>query len=256
MLFSDIRVKDINAILHFTPQSMRFASKKRNDHIIGIQISGAARHFFADREFTLSENCLYFFNQNEDYRVEIEEKGVCFSIHFTTFSPINVKSFCVKIKDNASVIHLLSRIERQFLKFGDKNVKLFSDFYKLLGVYEDIHSATYHSQNEKILKAREYLVLHFKETDCITKAAEEYGVTRRRFNDIFKQSFHITPNKYIIIHKIDLAKRLLRVKELSIGDVADMCGFEDIYYFSKTFKRLTGQTAGEYRRKQIDDIVR
>ena len=64
MLFSDMRVKDINGVLHYTPQVMKFTAKNRHDHIIGIQLSGNAEHFFADHKFTLDENCIYFFNQN------------------------------------------------------------------------------------------------------------------------------------------------------------------------------------------------
>ena len=45
MIFSDIRVKDINGVLHYTPQVMKFTAKKRHDHIIGIQLSGNAEHF-------------------------------------------------------------------------------------------------------------------------------------------------------------------------------------------------------------------
>ena len=96
--------------------------------------------------------------------------------------------------------------------------------------------------------------LHFKEDDCIIKAAEKYGVTKRRFNDIFKQNFHTTPNQYIIDYKIGLAKKLLCSKELSIGDISNLCGFEDIYYFSKTFKKVTGQTARDYRKQILKSV--
>ena len=253
MIFSDIRVKDIRAILHYTPQIARFTAKNRNDHIIGIQLNGRAKHYFADREFTLEENCLYFFNQNEDYKVEVAEKGLCFSIHFTTFVPIDTKSFCIKIKDNISVVGMLERIEGHYKKSGGCTTKLLCDFYKLLGIFEEIHSREYKPQNEKLLKAKEYLTLHFKEKNCVARAAEEYGVTSRRFNDVFKQSFHTTPNRYIIIHKINLARKLLGIKELSVGEVSDMCGFEDIYYFSKTFKKLTGQTASSFKKQAVKE---
>ena len=45
MIFSDMRVKDINGVLHYTPQVVRFTVKNRHDHIIGIQLSGNAEHF-------------------------------------------------------------------------------------------------------------------------------------------------------------------------------------------------------------------
>ena len=45
MIFSDMRVKDINGVLHYTPQVVKFTAKNRHDHIIGIQLSGNAEHF-------------------------------------------------------------------------------------------------------------------------------------------------------------------------------------------------------------------
>ncbi len=250
MFFSDIRVKDIAHILHFTPQTMKFTAKNRSNHIIGIQLSGNAKHFFADHQFTLDANCLYFFNEKDDYRVEIAEKGLCLSIHFTTYAPIEVKSFCIKIKDNSSIVCILNSIEQQFTKAGKCTAKSLSELYKLLGIFEDIYLKEYFPQNAKIVKAKEYINLHFREDDCIAMAAKEYGVTPRRFNDIFKNNYHTTPNQYIINYKINLAKKLLKAEELSIHDISNLCGFEDVYYFSKTFKKITGQTARDFR-KQI-----
>ena len=80
MIFSDVYLSGIDNILHFKSQSMRFSSLKRGNHIIGIQLSGSALQHFSDRSFTLRENSLYFFNQAEDYRVEMMEIGVAFSI--------------------------------------------------------------------------------------------------------------------------------------------------------------------------------
>ncbi len=249
MIFSKLRVKDIKAVVHYTPQTTKFTAKNRNYHIIGIQLSGNAEHFFNDRQFTLDENSIYYFNQNEDYRVEVAEKGLSFSVHFTTYAPIDLKSFRIKIKDNSSIIRILNNIEQELLRADECNAKVLSELYKLFVNYEEIYAKRYSPKNINILKAKDYINLHFKEKNCILKAAEEYGVTQRRFSDIFKNEFHITPNQYIIHRKIALAKELLSSKEFSIDDIANLCGFSDIYYFSKAFKKVTGQTPSEYRKQ-------
>ena len=248
MIFSDVRIADIKSVIHYTPQTTKFSAKNRNCHIIGIQLSGNAEHFFADRKFLLDENSIYFFNQKEDYRVEVGEKGSCFSVHFTTVAPISAKSFRIKIKDNSTVTRILSSIEQSFLKSGKCNTKCLYELYKLLTNYEEIYNKKYSPKNINILNAKDYMNLHFKEKNCTQMAAKEYGVTTRRFSDIFKNEFNTTPNQYIIQRKINLAKELLASNELSIEDISNLCGFSDIYYFSKTFKKVTGQTATEYRK--------
>ncbi len=255
MIFSEIRVKDIDCVLHFTPTVMKFTAQNRRNHIIGIQLSGSAAHYFEDHEFNLSQNCIYFFNQKENYKVEVAEKGLCFSVHFTTYEPIDVKSFCIKIKDNSNILRILHILEQQFTNAGGCTAKSLSVLYKLFDSFAEIYSEKYLPADAKLLQVQEYMHLHFTENDCILKAAEEYGVTQRRFNDIFKQYFHTTPKQYILDYKINLAKKLLGAKELSMGDISDLCGFSDVYHFSKTFKKVTGQTAKDYRKEISDPTV-
>ena len=48
--------------------------------------------------------------------------------------------------------------------------------------------------------------------------------------------------------RIDKAKSLLRTPGMNIQDVAEQTGYTDVAHFSRTFKKLTGQTPGEYRK--------
>ncbi len=92
-----------------------------------------------------------------------------------------------------------------------------------------------------------YLGLHFRETDCLEQASNIFGLSRRRFNDLFKQHYNLTPNQYVIQKKISTAKTLLSSLSLSLGEIAELSGFSDRYYFSKQFKKETGITPSQYR---------
>ena len=249
MIFSDVRIKEITKIIYYSPLKLQFTAKNRTEHIIGIQLSGDNLHTFANRSFTIGENCIYFLNQKEDYHVEVKERGVAFSIHFTTYEPIEMESFCIHIQENSGILNMIECIEQHFMRSTKCTARILSDVYKLLANYEKLYEKKYRPKDIRIQKAKEYINLHFKEKDCIIKAAEEYGVTPRRFNDLFKQHFHLPPNQYIIHYKISLAKKLLLSNELSITEVSSACGFDNVYYFSKIFKKVAGCTASEYRNK-------
>ncbi|MBQ8536159.1 MAG: response regulator [Clostridia bacterium] len=47
--------------------------------------------------------------------------------------------------------------------------------------------------------------------------------------------------------RIDKAKQLLADPSMRVHEVAEQVGFSDVAHFSKTFKRITGKTPGEYR---------
>ncbi|MBR5869258.1 MAG: helix-turn-helix transcriptional regulator, partial [Clostridia bacterium] len=202
MIFSNVTLSGIDNVLHFTAQSMRFSSYKRRNHIIGLQLSGSALHRFPDRNFTLRENSLYFFNEDEDYQVEILETGVAFSIHFTTFTPISMPSFTIPAEEPGRILSLLQSLERQYNNGLSRSARFASDFYKLLSIYEDMYQTKYAPSNHKLEEAISYLGLHFREKDCLEKAALLFGLSRRRFNDLFKQRYNLTPNQYVIQKKI------------------------------------------------------
>lgn len=247
VIFSDVYLSGIDNILHFKSQSMRFSSLKRGNHIIGIQLSGSALYHFSDRSFTLRENSLYFFNQAEDYRVEMMEIGVAFSIHFTTFSPISTPSFTLPAEEPGRILSLLQSLERQYNSRKGLSPRFISDFYKLLSLFEEMYQTRYAPSNPGLEEAMTYLGLHFRETDCLEQASNIFGLSRRRFNDLFKQHYNLTPNQYVIQKKISTAKTLLSSLSLSLGEIAELSGFSDRYYFSKQFKKETGITPSQYR---------
>lgn len=63
----------------------------------------------------------------------------------------------------------------------------------------------------------------------------------------FKKRFGLSPIKYINQRKITLAKDYLFTTNMSISDIADILGYNDVYYFSNTFKKAMGVCPSEYR---------
>jgi AraC-like DNA-binding protein len=49
--------------------------------------------------------------------------------------------------------------------------------------------------------------------------------------------------------RIEEASRMLFNTNLSVGEVADQCGYGDIYGFSRAFARVTGVSPSAFRRK-------
>ena len=56
----------------------------------------------------------------------------------------------------------------------------------------------------------------------------------------------MTVSDYIAQVKIEHAKQLIDSHQYLIYEVADMLGFENAYYFSKVFKKVTGMSPREY----------
>ena len=143
---------------------------------------------------------------------------------------------------------MIDLLEKKFLS-KHSELSLLSDFYNFCAYFNRIYQKTFSPKDKRMIAAQSYINAHFTESDCLTKAFENSGLSRRRFNDLFKNCFDITPNRYIINLKIDYAKKLLQTEYINISQTAEICGFSDIYYFSRLFKKETGQTPAEYRKR-------
>ena len=66
---------------------------------------------------------------------------------------------------------------------------------------------------------------------------------------IFSKIMGMHLKTYINIQQMEAAKELLSGSPLSITEIAYQLGFSDNHNFSRTFKRITGQTPGDYRCK-------
>ena len=246
MRFEDLRYSEICGVVRHVTK-VRSWDSVNNSHIIGIKLSGSAWHDLGYKKFMMDEGCVYFLNQNEPYHVDTDIDGEAFSVHFTTDEPIETHSFCIKTENRGEIIRELERIETIFFK-NKYCHEMSMRFHRLCMMLDDIRSKEYAPKNPGIYSCRDYMDLHFRESNCLENSAKLLPVTRRRFNDIFANTFDTTPARYITAKKVEYAKSLLLTADISVSEIADMCGFSDIFYFSKVFKGEKGVTPSEFRK--------
>lgn len=92
-----------------------------------------------------------------------------------------------------------------------------------------------------------YLFFHISEPLSVRDMAKRANLSPSRFNTVFKQKFGMSPYRYLLHLRIKHAKELLRSTEYTLEEIATYCGFSDIHHFSKTFKKMVGQSPGVYR---------
>lgn len=95
----------------------------------------------------------------------------------------------------------------------------------------------------------DFLQRNYSRPIGVEEAAREAGVSRSYFYRAFQAEFGCPPSVYLTRYRIQRAKQLLRHSALPVGAVAASVGFEDPFYFSRTFRRETGLSPTEYRRR-------
>ena len=89
---------------------------------------------------------------------------------------------------------------------------------------------------------------HEKGLPTVSYCASELAYSARYFGDMIHQSTGGTAIGYIHTFIIDQAKTFL-MKGLSVGEAADLLGFEYPHHFSRLFKKMTGITPTEFLMK-------
>lgn len=92
-----------------------------------------------------------------------------------------------------------------------------------------------------------YINKHYAEPITIEMLAHYMHMSVRNYSRIFHQAYGVSPNNYIIQLRIQHAYALLRNPQLSVSEIAYLCGFQDSNYFSRQFKRSSGLTPTHYR---------
>lgn len=81
----------------------------------------------------------------------------------------------------------------------------------------------------------------------VAEAAHEVGLSRSHFSTLFKRVVGESFVAFTCRTKLGIASELLATSKLTVQDIADRVGMPDAKYFSKWFKRCTGQTPSHYR---------
>ena len=75
------------------------------------------------------------------------------------------------------------------------------------------------------------------------------NISRTGLHNKIKSTMKMSTTEFINMVRINKAKELISITDLTSSEIAFKVGFNDSAYFSRVFKKHTGKTTGEYRRK-------
>ena len=117
---------------------------------------------------------------------------------------------------------------------------------------QSIQHTIYNADNSSIIYYRRFTQL-IRESSTYKKTVEDYAndlkIASGRLNRICNSVALKSPREIIMDYYVTQAQLLLSNIEKSIAEVCYTLGFEDPSYFSRIFKRKTGLTPNEFRKK-------
>ncbi len=103
--------------------------------------------------------------------------------------------------------------------------------------------------SNSIRSAIDYMKSHYAEKITLQETAQQAGYAPSYFSRIFREETGKTFKEYLNEIRVEQSKKLLLAGKQSISEICTMTGFSDQSYFCKTFRRLTGSTPDNFRKR-------
>lgn len=101
--------------------------------------------------------------------------------------------------------------------------------------------------DEEIVQAQTWLKEHCSEDVRLSDVARHFEMSVRSFNRRFKLATGQAPLQYLQNVRVDMARELLQSTNLSVNEIAEKVGYQDMGHFTALFKKFLSTTPSEYR---------
>jgi AraC family transcriptional regulator len=103
----------------------------------------------------------------------------------------------------------------------------------------------------RLRRVAELVHAKIEEELSLDEMAEEAGLSTAHFSQTFRKSTGKSPHQFVLNHRVERAKRMLRAADMRILDVAVACGFKTQQHFARVFRQLCGASPTEYRQESL-----
>lgn len=113
---------------------------------------------------------------------------------------------------------------------------------------EQVQEGKLNVEDEKIMIIKNYINEHLGEDLSLGALADKFGFSYHYLSYYFNKQSKEGFSEYLNRVRIEKACSLLKNGEYSISEISEQVGYSDNTYFSRIFKKMTGETPSNYRR--------
>ena len=129
----------------------------------------------------------------------------------------------------------------------------------LLLIYQLLDSRARHKKDEVenpndavVKRIQDYLDTHYKSSLTLEMIGHALNMSPSFLSHVFKNATQISPIQYVIYRRFGEAQSLLIDTDISIGEIADLLGFNSISHFSAMFRKHVGLSPFQYKKSMYE----
>ncbi|MBQ8371599.1 MAG: helix-turn-helix transcriptional regulator [Clostridia bacterium] len=246
-------IRDVFSVYEYSTDRLSWRSVgEREHHILSLQLSGCYEHTVMGEVMSVRAGTVFFINKSDGYSVRCIERGrsLCVSFSADTDIPTSVypREGDVRIEKLFKGIMSHASLERESNKYYAA-----AKIYELLSIITEgrPHPRGTDVGHEAIFKAHEIILDNYRVPGFNAGALYTgCGVGEKQFTRIFRSLFGISPTQLVIELRMNTAARLIGEGYMSVSEVAEFVGYDDVFYFSRLFKKHFSLSPTKYRMSQ------
>ena len=223
-------------------------------------LSGKAEYrFFTGERVTLTDGDVFFLSPDAAYSIVTEKAFEHYTVNFALHEETSRfdhfdKTYCLLQKGNTA------QIKQNFIRLTNIWISKKAGFemqaigclYELLSLfYFDYTNSQNTASYQRLLSAKEYIEQQFDRPITLEELAKLSNMSVTNFRREWKRVYSKSPLRYRDTLRLYYAKEYLHSGYYTVSEIAQKCGFDDVSYFVRFFKKQTGITPGDFK-KQIN----
>lgn len=142
------------------------------------------------------------------------------------------------------------RLEEEFHGLVELLLRVRLGVLKEASSLRAVRASTREELYRRLCRARDYMAACFDQPLTLKEVAGVACLSPNHLLRSFKQTFRLTPHQFLTTTRLEYARRMLADRNLSVTDICFSAGFESLSSFSRAFRRHTGFSPSECRRKR------
>ncbi|MDO6492674.1 MULTISPECIES: AraC family transcriptional regulator [unclassified Cellulophaga] len=191
--------------------------------------------------------------KNFEYEIKASEQGLYYFKRLTILNANReIKNSDPKTYDNRPTLQdFIKQNEnlstQEFLETQGILTTLLSNFITNKKLPKEINLS-----NSNLNQILNYINKNLHLPITIEELANTCHYSTDYFSKLFLNTYGLRPNKYIQSKRIERAQLLLLTTKDSLEEIAQKVGFENVSYFSRSFKKHTEKTPASFRKEQVN----